>query len=632
MVNGEVNNRLDAHIEENNTRLQNLEETVAAEDKKVVFIAAKLRGIARIWWEQHQRSGYHHVARWEDMRAALVRGFKPADYKQRASLQFTELVQGSKVAGSRCFLLKDVIQIAHSVEDDLKRRSIGRSSFSSPSRNEYVIPDSIQGQQTVNSKVNCAPVSSQGSNTSRCFNCQGIGHKPFECPSPKMKTSKRVNVMEKENYDDLYVEMTKEDLEVEDHLEKAANLGVIQEGAINLRLRRQKIFQTRVTCARKLCSLIIDTMCCTNVISKEAICRLGLKVELHPEPYDITWIDDTKLRVRERCLVTFSIGRFNDRVIYDLLPLKLCDVILGCPWLVDRDAHHITRANTYTVVKGGRRYTLTGDRSHVPLMQDSLMVKVGYKSNNMSVFNCTIPFNMQDFAKIATLLTKLTRKNEKVIWIEKCEKSFRELKKSLVIAPVPALPNETGNFVIYSDASLKGLGCVLMQHDKVIAYASRQLKPHEQKYPVHDLELAAIVFALKLWRHYLYGEKCEIYTDHKSLKYIFTQKDLNMRQRRWLELIKDYDCSINYHPGKANVVADALSRKERLNAIKVSEELAKELEKLEIEIRTLEGNKEQLYEITFQPELMDKIKKCQEEIMNQELDSFTGEELYVRYI
>ncbi|KAL4034988.1 hypothetical protein IC575_003662 [Cucumis melo] len=111
------------------------------------------------------------------------------------------------------------------------------------------------------------------------------------------------------------------------------------------------------------------------------------------------------------------------------------------------------------------------------------------------------------------------------------------------------------------DASKKGLGCVLMQQGKVVAYASRQLKSHEQNYPTHDLELAAVVFALKIWRHYLYGEKIQIFTDHKSLKYFFTQKELNMRQRRWLELVKDYDCEILYHPGKANVVADALSRK-----------------------------------------------------------------------
>ena len=100
-----------------------------------------------------------------------------------------------------------------------------------------------------------------------------------------------------------------------------------------------------------------------------------------------------------------------------------------------------------------------------------------------------------------------------------------------------------------------------MQHENVIAYASRQLKKHEQNYPTHDLELAAVVFALQIWRHYLYGVPCRIFTDHKSLQYLFTQKELNMRQRRWVELIKDYECTIEYHPGKANVVADALSRK-----------------------------------------------------------------------
>ena len=110
-----------------------------------------------------------------------------------------------------------------------------------------------------------------------------------------------------------------------------------------------------------------------------------------------------------------------------------------------------------------------------------------------------------------------------------------------------------------------------MQEGKVVAYASRQLRPHEGNYPTHDLELAAIVHALKIWRHYLIGNRCEIFTDHKSLKYIFTQSELNLRQRRWLELIKDYDLGIHYHPGKANVVADALSRKAYCNAMLVQE-------------------------------------------------------------
>ena len=115
--------------------------------------------------------------------------------------------------------------------------------------------------------------------------------------------------------------------------------------------------------------------------------------------------------------------------------------------------------------------------------------------------------------------------------------------------------------MIFSDASLNGLAYVLMQEGKVVPYASRQLKPHEKNYPTHDLELVAIVFALKIWRHYLYGEMFFMYTDHKSLKYLPSQRELNLKQRRWMELIKHYDCVTNYHPGKANVVAYALSRK-----------------------------------------------------------------------
>ena len=144
---------------------------------------------------------------------------------------------------------------------------------------------------------------------------------------------------------------------------------------------------------------------------------------------------------------------------------------------------------------------------------------------------------------------------------DKCQSCFEQLKKILVETPVLTQPTPGREYVFYSDASRIGLGCVLMQDGKVVAYASRQMKPHEQNYLTHDLELAAVVFALKIWRHYLYGEKCRIFTYHKSLKYLLTQKEPNLRQRRWLELFKDYDCIIDYHPGKANVVADALSRK-----------------------------------------------------------------------
>ncbi|KAL0556882.1 hypothetical protein IC582_005399 [Cucumis melo] len=193
---------------------------------------------------------------------------------------------------------------------------------------------------------------------------------------------------------------------------------------------------------------------------------------------------------------------------------------------------------------------------------------------------------VENFSRIATPLTQLTRKGAPFVWSKACEDSFQNLKQKLVTAPVLTVPDGSGSFVIYSDASKKGLGCVLMQQGKVVAYASRQLKSHEQNYPTHDLELAAVVFALKIWRHYLYGEKIQIFTDHKSLKYFFTQKELNIRQRRWLELVKDYDCEILYHPGKANVVADALSRKVSHSAALITRQapLHRDLERAEIAV------------------------------------------------
>ncbi|GJZ79587.1 putative reverse transcriptase domain-containing protein [Tanacetum coccineum] len=149
------------------------------------------------------------------------------------------------------------------------------------------------------------------------------------------------------------------------------------------------------------------------------------------------------------------------------------------------------------------------------------------------------------------------------------EAAFQLLKEKLCSARILALPEESEDFIIYCDASIKGLGTVLMERENVIAYASRQLKIHEKNYTTHDMELGAVVFALKIWRHYLYGTKCTMFTDHKSLQHILDQKELNMRQRCWLELLSDYDCEIHYHPRKANVVADALSRKERNQPLRV---------------------------------------------------------------
>ncbi|GKV36288.1 hypothetical protein SLEP1_g44436 [Rubroshorea leprosula] len=221
---------------------------------------------------------------------------------------------------------------------------------------------------------------------------------------------------------------------------------------------------------------------------------------------------------------------------------------------------------------------------------------------------------VEGYSKISGPLTQLTRKNQKFEWTDKCEQSFQEFKNRLVTAPIHAIPDNGGNFVVYTDASHKGFGCVLMQHERVITYGSRQLKTHERNYPTHDLELTAIIFALKLWRHYLYGEEFEVHTDHQSLKYLFSQKELNLRQRRWMEYLNNYRCKIVYQPGKGNVVADALSRKSTgtlANLMVMEWKLLEEFKNLNV--RFLPPKSDVLVSsLMVQPMLVSKIKKAQQ--------------------
>jgi hypothetical protein len=205
-----------------------------------------------------------------------------------------------------------------------------------------------------------------------------------------------------------------------------------------------------------------------------------------------------------------------------------------------------------------------------------------------------------NFSKISKPITELLKKGNNYVWSKDYDEAFQTLKKLLTTSPVLAQPSITKCLDVYCDAFVTSLGCVLMQEGWVIWYSSRQLRHHEEHYPTHDLELAAMVMALRIWQRYLLGNVVQIYTDQKSLKYIFTQPDLNMRQRRWLELIKDYELEVHYHPSKENVIADALSRKAHYNYL-----LAVHLTREESNTRVLWNLL--LHNITLTPILWDEI-------------------------
>ncbi|GJZ94137.1 putative reverse transcriptase domain-containing protein [Tanacetum coccineum] len=300
-------------------------------------------------------------------------------------------------------------------------------------------------------------------------------------------------------------------------------------------------------------SILFDTGADRSFVSTTFSSLIDITPTTLDHYYDVKLADGKIIRINtinRSCTLHFLDHLFN----INLMPIELgsCGVIVGMDWLAMYHAvidyakkikymlkgHHVFLAHVITKE--------TEDKSEekrledVPIVRDFLEDKKEHEEHLKAILEQLKKEELyakfiKGFSKIAKPVTKLTQKKVAFEWGDKKEAAFQMLKR---------------------------LGTVLMQKEKVIAYASRQLKIHEKNYTTHDLELGAVVFALKIWRQYLYGTKCTMFTYHKSLQYILDQKELNMRQRHLLELLSDYDCEIRYNPGKANVVADALSRKE----------------------------------------------------------------------
>nr|GEX23049.1 putative reverse transcriptase domain-containing protein [Tanacetum cinerariifolium] len=258
------------------------------------------------------------------------------------------------------------------------------------------------------------------------------------------------------------------------------------------------------------------------------------------------------------CTLNFLDHPFN----IDLIPIELdiFNIIIGMDWLLKYHA---------VIVCDEKIDFLEVFPEDLPGLPPARNVKFQIDSVPGTALVARAPYRLapSEMQELSTQLQELAEKG--FIRPKKEEAAFQMLKQKLCSAPILALPEGSENLMVYYDASHKGLGVVLMQKEKVIAYVSRQLKIHEKNYTTHELELRVVVFALKMWRHYLYGTKCVVFTDHKSLQHILDQKELNMRQRQWLELLSDYDCEIRYRLKKANVVEDALSQNERIKPLRV---------------------------------------------------------------
>ncbi|GJX51117.1 putative reverse transcriptase domain-containing protein [Tanacetum coccineum] len=293
-----------------------------------------------------------------------------------------------------------------------------------------------------------------------------------------------------------------------------------------------------------LARVLFDSGADKSFISISLASKLNILPVIIDTFYDIEMVDGNLVStniVIQGAILTL----LNQPFKIDLMPIKLSsfDVVIAMDWLSKYHA----------------RFICDEKAIHIPIDGETLIIRdlLGLPPVRQVEFQLDLIPGATPVARAPYRLAP---------------SEMQESKPTLRVgfrAPILALPEGNDDFVVYCDASHQGLAAVLMQRYKVIAYASRQLKPHEENYTTHDLKLGAVVFALKIWRHYLYGTKCTVFTDHKSLQHILDQKELNMRQRRWLELLADYDCEIRYHPGKANVVADALSQKERIKPLRV---------------------------------------------------------------
>ncbi|XP_056864141.1 uncharacterized protein LOC130511252 [Raphanus sativus] len=549
---------------------------------EIVFNSRHYTNAQRIQFAATERMNQEYpVDTWKEMKSLMRKRFVPNHYHRDLHQRLRRLTQGSKtveeyyqemellmlragisedreatmarfLGGLNCEIqdsvemqhyieIEEMLHKAILVEQQIKRKHHLRGNYGS-SKYQYTkeekpsyLKDSkpqqkedIKPSSTFSKDKGKAEATSSRTRDVKCFKCQGRGHYANEC------TNKKVMILLENGEYESEEEHSGSDLEMsgeESEVEPVKGRLLVTRRLLNLQTKteeteqRENLFYTRCLVQGKVCSLIIDGGSCVNVASETMVKKLGLKVQKHPRPYRLQWLNEEgEMRVSNQVLIPIAIGRYEDEILCDVLPMEASHILLGRPWQFDRRVVHDGFTNKHSFEFNGKKTVL-------------------------------------DFSTLAAPLTEIIKKNVGFKWGEAQETSFQILKEKLTNSPLLILPDFSKTFEIECDASGIGIGAVLRQDRRPIAYFSEKLSGATLNYATYDKELYALVRALQTWQHYLWPKEFVIHTDHESLKYLKGQSKLSKRHARWVEFIETFPYVIKYKQGKENIVADALSRR-----------------------------------------------------------------------
>ncbi|XP_035539638.1 uncharacterized protein LOC118344013, partial [Juglans regia] len=665
------------------------------EEKKVKLAVIEFTDYAIIWWDQlvtNRRRNYERpIETWGELKALMRRRFVPSHYYRDLFQKLQNLTQGSRsvedyhkemeVAMIRAnveedreatmarFLsglnrdianvielqhyveIEDMVHMAMKVERQLKRKGTARYTTVSSTtwKSKWDRNDPAEAKRKTEppkgkdeGTSNKPKVESQPSRNRdiKCFKCLGSGHIASQCPNRRVMIMRDNGEVMTESEDDSDEVPELDDASDDDGVVyPVTGESLVARRALNAHIKvddaeqqRENIFHTRCHVNNKVCSMIIDGGSCTNVASTTLVVKLNLPTLKHSRPYKLQWLNDCgEVRVDKQVLVTFSIGKYQDEVLCDVVPMHAGHILLGRPWQYDRrefeDVFPEEMPNELPPIRGIEHqidfvpgaaipnrpaYRSNPEETKELQRQVEDLMSKGYVRESMSP--CAVPVLLvpkkdgtwryvvstkgievdeekvkaikewptpksitevrsfhglasfyrrfvKDFSTIAAPLTEVIKKNVEFHWGANQENAFATIKERLCSAPVLALPDFNKAFEIECDASGIGIGAVLMQDRRPIAFFSEKLSGASLKYPTYDKELYALVRALETWQHYLWPREFVIHTDHESLKHLKGQGKLNKRHARWMEYIETFPYVIRYKQGKENIVADALSRR-----------------------------------------------------------------------